>query len=269
VNTRPGALNQVRRSLFTAALVLLVESAGIAAFALSAKRRKRGDAPVRGVTEKLIQAVEDERKHIARELHDDIGQRLSLIALQLDSLSQLKTRRDSGYKTSLRDALLDLESVITDVHNLSHSLHSSELDHLGLEAALRELCLKISKRHGIEVRLKAEQIPEDLDSEVALCFYRVAQEALSNVVKHSRSSRAELTVALQGRELRMQIADFGVGYDAEVVPVGLGLATMQERLVALAGACSSDSKPGVGTTVTAEAPIRRHAPMTDKQEMVS
>jgi signal transduction histidine kinase len=229
----------------------------------------RNDSMVQRLSGRLIRAVEDERKHLARELHDDIGQRLSLISVQLSSFNESRAKAVCDFDVELADVLRELDSVIADVHNLSHSLHSTRLEHLGLGAALSELCLKISKHHHIQVDLRAEGIPDDLDPDVALCFYRVAQEALSNVVKHSRSPRAEIAVDLESEILRMRIADSGVGYEAEAAPEGLGVATMEERLRAIVGTFSLDSTPGVGTTITAEAPIHGRTMKYRKEELAS
>ena len=221
------------------------------------KRRKRCDPTIQRLTGQLIRASEDERRRIARELHDDIGQRLSLIAVQLGALERRHAGDASGCEIDLADALRELDSLITDVHDLSHNLHSSKLEHLGLESALADVCSTVSQRHGIQVDLRSEGVPGDLDREIALCFYRVGQEALSNVVKHSGSSRALINVASHGEILRMEVIDFGRGFDLPLRDAGLGLITMEERLLAVGGAFSIASRPGFGTTIKAEAPVRR------------
>ncbi len=250
-----------------AATVFLVQSVAVASFAMLMKRRMRREPTAQKLAGRLIRTIEEERKHIARELHDDIGQRLSLVSVHLGSLNYLRTTEASDYESDLVDIRRELDSVIADVHNLSHSLHSSKLEHLGLEAALEELCMKISRRHDIQLDLQARSVPSDLNSDVALCFYRVAQEALNNVIKHSGSSRAQVTIALEGELLKMQVVDFGVGCAGAARSVGLGLATMEERLIAIAGTFSLDSKPGLGTTITAEAPIYRRQVAKGKEEL--
>lgn len=239
---------------------LLAESGLLGLMAVNLARRKQSEGSVRELKKRVIQAAEDERRRIGQELHDDIGQRLSLISMQLSALGRLRSSEVDGFHEDLEDARRELDSVIADVHDLSHTLHSAAAKHLGLEAALRDLCRQIHRRHSLKVNLNLEEPPEDLDPEVALCVYRVAQEALNNIIRHSGSAQAELRLFLDGDKLRMQVVDFGVGFDAGAAPVGLGMGTMQERAMAIGGAISVMSKPGAGTTVSVEAPCRRASP---------
>jgi signal transduction histidine kinase len=244
-----------KRHALPAASVILAQSGILALFALVMKSRNGRDPTIQRLTRKLIQANEDERKHIARELHDDIGQRLSLISIQLGALQRQQGADLCGCQADLADSIRELDLLITDVHNLSHSLHSAKLERVGLEAALGEVCARISQRHGVDVELRSSGVPSDLNPDTALCFYRVAQEALSNVVKHSESSRALVCVAGRIDGLAMQVIDFGIGFDP-APSVGLGLATMEERLLAISGTFSIASKPGHGTRIAAAAPLR-------------
>lgn len=255
MSTGSRVWSRFTENMLPCAAVLLAQSAVIASVVLTMRRRK-GDSASRHLSGRMIRAIEDERKQTARELHDDIGQRLSLIAVQLGSLNRLQASGISDYDADQADILRELKSVISDVHDLSHSLHSSRLEHVGLEAALEELCLKISKHHEVQVSLRSDAVPNDLDPEVALCFYRVAQEALSNVAKHSKSLGAQVMVTGECNVLKMRVVDFGVGFEAASAPAGIGLATMEERLRAVGGAFSLNSRPGCGTTIGAEAPIR-------------
>ena len=143
------------------------------------------------LTERLIQAQESERQRLARELHDDIGQRLSLLIIGLDRLRHGLPMGLRGPREELEASLEEASQLATDIHGLSHQLHSSKLKHLGLKAALRELCAQVSRQHGVDVNLEAETIPGELSEERALCLYRVAQEALNNAVKHSGSPTIE------------------------------------------------------------------------------
>ncbi len=245
------------RKALPVAVALLAESGVLALFGVSLMRRKRTDGAMQRLRRRAIQAAEDERRRIARELHDDIGQRLSLVSMQLSSLSRLRSEGAEAFREDLADAQRELDCVISDVHDLSHSLHSSKLQHLGLEASLRDVCQSVARRDGVEVELQAEGVPGELDAEVGLCFYRVAQEALSNVIKHSHSAKAEVRIACDESGLGMQVADFGMGFDAAAAPFGLGLGTMEERLSAIGGTLSIESVRGRGTTVTARAPVRQ------------
>jgi signal transduction histidine kinase len=232
--------------------VLLAQSTLIVLLLLQIGKRRRSDETVRRLTRRLIHAGEDERRHLARELHDDIGQRLSLVSVELGSLnwSRAASREDGDQK--FEEALGELQAAISDVHNLSHRLHSSKLEHLGLRDALRELCQQIAKRHGLQLDLQIDEISADLNRDVSLCFYRVAQEALSNVVKHSSSSRAAVRLVVSRGVLRLQVMDEGSGFEPMKTPSGLGMVTMEERLRIVGGRLSIASKPGEGTVVTAQ-----------------
>jgi signal transduction histidine kinase len=201
---------------------------------------------------RLISVAEEERKHLARELHDDIGQRLSLLAVSLDILKSDEKAEDS-IRAKLDDALRELKDLAEDVHNLSHRLHSSKLQHLGLPAALREVCRQIGEQHRVEIDLQAAAPFPTLSEYVSLCFYRVAQEALNNAVKHSQSKRVQVHLHSTENRVRLLVRDFGIGFDPAMKSEGLGLATMQERLRMVGGTLSITSIPGKGTDLLAEA----------------
>ena len=209
-----------------------------------------------GLSGRLITLAEEERKHLARELHDDIGQRLSLLAVELDLLT-IEQEFEGSVRDKLKQALAELKELTTDVHNLSHRLHSSKLQHLGLPVALKEVCRQIARQHDIEIELQAADPSSSLPEDVSLCFYRVAQEALSNVVKHSQSKRVEVHLSSSGGHVLLQIKDFGVGFNPATQIDGLGLATMQERLRMVGGILSIRSAAGNGTELTAEAGTQR------------
>jgi len=175
--------------------------------------------------------------------------------VNLDVLQHQIPIERTAEQVEIGKLLRELDELITDVHNMSHQLHSSKLDHLGLRAALKELCRQLAGQHHTEINLTADQMPQPLSEEVSLCFYRVAQEALTNAVKHSRSSRVDVTVVSSGQTLSMRIRDFGIGFDPAVEKEGLGLVTMQERLKMIGGVLRFHSIPGRGTELEAEANI--------------
>ena len=216
---------------------------------------KRTHGELQQLASRLLQTQEEERQRIARELHDDIGQRLSLLMMELDVLSKEMPLERTAEQARIHNLLGQLDELISDVHAMSHQLHSSKLKHLGLSVALREVCRQLSSQHRVAINLAADQPPQTLSEQVSLCFYRVAQEALSNAVKHSHSSRIELKLTNGGPTLCMQISDFGVGFDPEIQSNGLGLAAMQERLRMVGGTLRVDSRPGGGTQLVAEAAI--------------
>jgi PAS domain S-box-containing protein len=212
---------------------------------------------LRQLTTRLIQSQEVERQRIARELHDDISQRLALLMMDIDAWQgEIPFQRTSDHST-LRRVMAQLDELSTDVHNLSHRLHSTKLQHLGLQAALQELCQQFSSRHSILIELNAQSVPQDIPEMVSLCFYRIAQEALKNAVKHSGSPRIDLRIICGEQTLCMHVVDFGTGFDVAAPSAGLGLMTMQERLRMVGGKLRINSVPESGTEVIAEVPIER------------
>jgi PAS domain S-box-containing protein len=214
---------------------------------------KHTHVELRRLTGRLMSAQEEERRRISRELHDDIGQRLSLLMMNLGLLEHKMPAERLAERAEIRSLLGDLDELATDVHNMSHQLHSSKLEHIGLTAALREVCRQLSGQHHVVINLTADQMTRPLPQQVSLCFYRVAQEALTNAVKHSGSWQVNVTVTLDGKLLRMLIKDFGAGFDLAVKKNGLGLVTMQERLRMIGGVLRVNSVAGRGTELVAEA----------------
>lgn len=209
-----------------------------------------------GISGRLINLAEEERRHLARELHDDIGQRLSCLAVELDTLrKQLQSQK--GLRTKFEGVVAQVQELAADVHNFSHRLHSVKLQHLGLPTALREVCHQIAKQHKIEICLHADDACSSLSEDVSLCFYRVAQEALNNAVKHSHSKRVEVHLIYGREQVLLQVKDFGVGFDPAMRVHGLGLATMQERLRMFKGTLLIRSVSGRGTELLAEAKNER------------
>jgi len=205
----------------------------------------------------LIEAQEVERRRIARELHDDLNQGLALLAVELELLG----RRPPGSTAELRKRIQALSARVKDlsstVHDLSHQLHPSKLEHLGLVASVRGLCLEVRQHHGVEVEFAHRDVPEEIPEATALCLYRIAQETLRNVVKHSRTDRAtvELTGTCGG--LRLQVRDPGVGFDPAAPGTGgLGLVSMRERLSLVGGQMVIDTRPEGGTRIDVRVPLR-------------
>ncbi len=210
---------------------------------------------------RLLCAQEEERCRISRELHDDLGQRISLMGVEIDRL-QRELRADS--KTILAERVTalkeELEDVGSAIHDFCRDLHSAKLDLLGLRAALKELSLNILQRSGMSVDVEVDEEVNHLPAGVALCFYRVVQEALNNASKHGKVLAAEVAAKRVGEVIRLTIRDSGMGFDpfAARNSSGIGLASMRERMRAIDGALVVRSTPGVGTEVTAEV---RYLPM--------
>ena len=214
---------------------------------------------LRRLAVRLIEAQEEERRRLARELHDDTSQTLAALALELASLQ----RKASGADVRVQDGLQCVETSVhklaEDIHDMSRLLHPSILDDLGLEAAIRAECERVSEREGFPVVFEAIDLPEKLPNDCALTFYRITQEALHNIAKHSGTEHAQ--VLLQGEDDRvtLEIEDAGRGFDPEEAreASGLGLISMGERVRLLGGVLKVDSKPGEGARIRVEAPIER------------
>ena len=219
---------------------------------------KRAQFQLEQLAKRLMEAQEEERKRISRELHDDIGQRVALLAIELDILRQQFAGED---RETLGERLEQLQASTselgTDLHLLSHALHSSKLKHLGLEAALRELCNRMSDKRGLLVELICGKASNFVTEDEALVLYRVAQEALNNVLRHSSATKA--TIALQYSETNaiLVISDNGQGFDPAANSDGIGLVGMRERLRAVGGELKISSAPGVGTNIYASVPLAK------------
>jgi two-component system, NarL family, sensor kinase len=218
-------------------------------------------ASLRELAAKLLHAQEEERRHIAREMHDDWTQRLALLGIDLAKLEKYIGTPETALPL-LRKMREQLVSLSEDVHSLSRQLHPSILDDLGLVEALRSECASFSRREGIEVVYRAEEIRTPLPKEVALCVYRVAQEALRNLAKHAAVTEAWVTLVAVGPELLLRVQDRGVGID----PAGghsqprLGLSSMEERVRLIQAKLSVTSAPWQGTTVEVRIPLTRSDP---------
>jgi len=212
---------------------------------------------LRKLTARLIEAQEEERQRISGELHDDIGQRVSLLAFGLDRLQHELPASAAGQQTELTRLRSQAEEITNDIHGLSHELHPTRLRYLGLRGALKELCDQVSARLSTRVELQVGNI--SLPSDVQFCFYRVAQEALNNALKHSGTGRITVSLSQDTGLVRLQVKDDGVGFDTTQATTGIGLVSMRERLRIVGGALLVSSLPGHGTEVIAEVPLSENA----------
>jgi PAS domain S-box-containing protein len=216
---------------------------------------KRTKLELEQLAGRLLHAQEEERLRISRELHDDIGQRMVLMSLEIEQLKhKLQADNDVAGAKKAADLRLHLEELASAIHDMCRDLHSTKLDHLGLRAALKELCGNIFQHSGIAIRLEVDEDADRLSKDVARCFYRVAQEALNNASKHSEARVAQVFVQREGDIVRLTIRDFGKGFDSSTMRelTGIGLASMRERLRTIGGTLAIQSSPGLGTEVTAE-----------------
>ena len=233
------------------------EFAGFIGSASDITDQKLAQEALERVGGKLIEAQEKERSRIARELHDDICQRLALLSLELQQTYQGSNGTDAQTKARILEIQQHCSEVAGDVQALSHQLHSSKLDYLGLAPALRSFCWEYSQQQNVDLDFKAEDVPSPLPSDLSLCLFRVAQEALSNAVKYSGATQVGVHVRGTVGRIRLEISDAGVGFDVEEAKqrAGLGLVSMQERVHLVNGTFSIESKPNQGTRVVAEVPL--------------
>lgn len=249
----PSLWEQYKWYVVTGLAAIVAQLVLIVILVVEMRWRKKSDIAIKDLSGRLINAGEEERKRIARELHDDIGQRLSLVSLELDEMEGDLPSDEPASRRSLHEPLEQLSEIISDVHNLSHQLHSSKLQVLGLEVALKEVCHQLAKQHGLKIHFAADNLPFPLHEDLALCFYRVAQEALNNAVKHSGSTGVDVKVVARDGSLIMTVRDYGAGFDPSRSTSGLGLATMRERMRLVGGELLLSSRASEGTVLTAQA----------------
>jgi signal transduction histidine kinase len=219
--------------------------------------RKRAEKTVFDMSGRLITAHEEERARIAREIHDDISQRIAVLEIGLEQFERKMPGLSSSDREQLHNFAQVASEVSTDLHNLSHQLHPGKLDLLGLVVATGGLCRDLSKQHGLEIKFVHENVPPQIPKAEALCLFRIVQEALRNVVKHSKTTEAmvELCGVVNGIELC--ISDSGTGFNPESAQAksGLGLISMRERLKLIGGYLVVESEPSRGTRVRVRIPL--------------
>lgn len=228
-------------------------------------QQKKADRELRSLHARVIYAQETERKRLARELHDGVGQILSGVKFRLDSLpGNISLSGKAAAKVLKVSGFLD--RAILEVRRVSKNLMPPELEDLGLEPALRALCREFRERAGVDVRLRTGRVPECVAPELALALYRIAQEALNNIGKHSRATMAAIELSSKGSEIVLNVSDNGVGF----IPGGrrpdkkrgIGLGSMRERAESVGGLLELRSTPGGGTSLGVHAPVAAAAGVT-------
>jgi len=214
-------------------------------------------AQLRALTARLLTTQEEERSRIARELHDDLNQRLAFLAVEAEQLERRLSESPDVIRVRLGMLKRRAVKMSEDVRRMAHQLHPTVLDDLGLEPALRSYCSEFSRMARIPVRFSCHSLPGSLPPEVALCLYRVAQEGLRNIATHSRASRAVVTVTGAVDAIRLSIADSGVGFSPDMVKGkgGLGITSTEERVRLVNGSILIESAPGKGTRITVHIPL--------------
>jgi PAS domain S-box-containing protein len=218
--------------------------------------RKQAEEALASVSHKLIEAQEKERTRIARELHDDVNQRIALLAVELQRLQQSNLALDE-----VRRRMLDLGRHITEigmeVQAISHRLHSSKLEILGIISACRSFCKEVAEQHKVTADFAADGVPREVPQDVSLCVFRILQESLNNAIKHSGAQHFEVRLRGVSNEIELTVRDSGMGFDAPAALSGhgLGLISMRERASLVKGTISITSKPMAGTEITLRVPI--------------
>jgi len=214
----------------------------------------RSQYELQRLSSRLVDAQEMERRSISRELHDEIGQALGALLVDIGRLSTTLSNDRPEVKAQLDNMKSVAERTFQGVRNIALLLRPSMLDDLGLVAALEWQGREVSRRSEIEVSVESENVPEDLPDEYRICIYRLVQEALNNAVRHSRARNAKVAVEQSTKGITVRVIDDGRGFDPNRAR-GLGILGMEERVKRLAGTFRVESKPGQGVTVTAELPL--------------
>jgi signal transduction histidine kinase len=210
---------------------------------------------LRAFSRRLLEVQEVERRNLARELHDEIGQALTAAKISLQSAM---VEADAAISTRLQESAASLERLLGQVRQISLDLRPPMLDDLGLVPALRGLLDQLGRRASVAVRFSAENIPENLDAEIQTTCFRIAQEAITNVVRHANATQIEIDLRCANGELRLLVRDNGVGFDVESRQgqrVGLGLIGIKERAALVGGRARIISSSGKGTAIEVSLPL--------------
>ena len=236
------------------------ENEGVAklhGYMIDVSERKRAEEALRDLGGRLIAAQEEERRRVARELHDDFNQRLAVLSLELEQLEQ-KIQRPFDLRRGLQRLQAQAREIAAEIHRLSYKLHPSKLDHVGLATAVKSLCDELTKSGKLNVYFEQTGFPASLDHELTLCVFRIAQESLRNCVKHSGAEAARVTLSRTRTAVRLVVSDNGCGFDAKtsLMEKGLGFISMKERLHLLGGQMNVYSRPLRGTRIEISVPLK-------------
>jgi PAS domain S-box-containing protein len=219
--------------------------------------QKMAQEALEKVSGQLIEAQERERRRLARELHDDICQRLAMLSLKIEKVTKGAGRGPSSFADQLEKIWQQCSNLTVDVQALSHELHPSILDNLGLATAVKSFCREVAEQSGVAVEFVGKNMPDSLPHEVSLALFRVVQEALHNAVRYSGQKHFEVRLQEISGELELEVSDQGVGFDAQNAKNGggLGLVSMAERIHQVNGTFNIDSQPNAGTRIRARVPL--------------
>jgi PAS domain S-box-containing protein len=226
-------------------------------FMIDITGRRQTEEALRDLSGRLIGAQEEERRRIARELHDDLNQRMALLSIELEQLGQQIPQSQSNIRSRIRDLRTKAQEISIEIHRMSYQLHPSKLDHLGLKAALKSFCDEISESQEIHIEFNHQGFPATLPNDVTLCVFRIAQESLRNVIKHSGAREARVVLEKTDEMVRLSVSDMGCGFDTESDKMkrGLGFISMRERLRLVGGEIFIHSRPSRGTQIDVSVPL--------------
>ena len=212
---------------------------------------------LRALTGKLIAAQEDERRRIGRELHDDLSQNLAAMAIDAGRLGQQADATEDRDKDGLHKIKEGLMELSEYVHSLSRQLAPTIVEELGIADALHSLCEELGQNEGVQIDFEADGVPADIPNSHALCIYRVAQEALKNVVKHSRATQVQIHLRSKKGTLLFQVRDNGIGFNMDEAKnrIGIGLQSIEERVWLVDGTVRVETGPGDGTVISVSIPL--------------
>jgi PAS domain S-box-containing protein len=241
--------------------------AGFIGSVIDTTDQKLAQQALERVSGQLIEAQEKERRRIARELHDDICQRLGLLSVEID-----EARRSSNVSDRQLEEIRNHSiEIAQEVHAMSRRLHSAKLEYLGLVPTLKGFCEEMSKKHEVGVEFTDRDVPQHLSPDISLCLFRVAQEALNNAVKYSGANRFAVELRGSPGEVILEVTDWGAGFDVDEAKQnrGLGLVSMQERVNLVEGRYSIESNPGKGTRIIAVVPAPKEQLASAEADAVS
>ena len=224
---------------------------------LDVTKRKEAEEALSTINRRLIEAQEQERGRIARDLHDDINQRLAMLAIDIEELQQNLPASAGEIKPTLIEFREGIVEISSELQSISHQLHLPQLEYVSLAASMRTLCREFARRHKVKIDFTHDEIPNPVPHDISVCLYRVLQEALHNATKHSQVRHFEVRLGYSPDQVQLTVADHGTGFDAQTVlnSEGLGLISMRERVRLVNGIFEIDSKPMHGTRIHVCVPL--------------